>query len=567
MNARKRFYKFSIVIFKILLDFRKEYKLIQRKGFPIAQKRMEKIHEKRAKELYDTAVVLGGASVKMCQFFSSHPDIFPDIYIKTLSTLQDNVPAVEFTEIEKILAIEYNDYRSIFRKIDIIPLASASIAQVHRAVLNNGEKVVLKILKPGIEKIFDIDFAIFFFVFRLISNIKILKQRKDFMGFLSNLLEDFFKITGDELNFKREAYIASQFKQYFKRFSYAKVPHVFMEYCTEKIIVMEYICGNKIQDIELWNRRNNDPDLIARRMIELYVYQLLFSQLVHYDPHPGNILITENSNLVFLDFGMAGEITDQMRNGLWDIIEASVTKDFRKIIDILDSLGFIRKGFNKYSLQPFLEFFFNKILDSIRMERESILTYDFSPIRDDFISIIKMQAINLPPNWAYIGKTGATLFGVISKLNPEFKIYEETKKTAFHILKTHSDLLLNKLRERTHDFVKKDLFNIINLPGRLNTFMDNMENNYYSIKDSTDEIQSRIDGLKIFVIRTVFFTISLLSAGMSYCLYTGSCENKSFNFLITSIISLAVLLISFIRSFIKERTKSQQNYIAMNKRS
>ncbi|MCP4762719.1 MAG: AarF/ABC1/UbiB kinase family protein, partial [archaeon] len=408
MNVRKRFFKTATIIFKIYLDFRKEFFLIKKKGYKYAQVKMEKIHEKRAKELYDMAITLKGSHIKMCQYLSARPDFFPEPYIKILSKLQDDVPPVEFEQIEKLINEEYNDYTQYFKEIHKEPIASASLAQVHKAVLHNGKVVALKILKPGIERVIDIDFAIFFHVFKILSNVKILRERNDFTNIMNSLLDDFFVVTGNELDFKREAYIITQFRIHFKKFDYLKIPYVYHQYSTEKIIVMEFIEGDKINDGHLWKKRNNDPEIIASRLIEIYVYQVLFSKLVHYDPHPGNIFITDNNGIALLDFGMSGEITEKMQNGIWTILEASVIKDYRKVLDTIEDLGFIRKGVHKYSLLPLVEYFFTNIIDVIRLDREALHTIDLSPIRDELLNVVTMDAFNFPSNWVFLGKTAGT---------------------------------------------------------------------------------------------------------------------------------------------------------------
>jgi len=271
INIKKRFFDVALIFFKIFLDFRKEIKLRKKIGFQASQKKMEKTHRKRADKLYSLAVELGGVHIKMCQFLSTRRDIFPEPYIEKLSVLQDSVPPVDFSVIRSIIEEQYENGDSPFTSIDEKPLASASLGQTHKGILKDGSEVAIKFLKPSIEKIIDIDFAILFFVFKLFSNFKIFKDMSDF----TSILEEFIKITGDELNFKREVYISKKFRSALKKYPYVKVPYVYEEYSGDKIIVMEFIDGVKVTDREKWEMKNNSSEILARRIVEIYIEQFL----------------------------------------------------------------------------------------------------------------------------------------------------------------------------------------------------------------------------------------------------------------------------------------------------
>jgi len=148
-------------------------------------------------------------------------------------------------------------------------------------------------------------------------------------------------------------------------------------------------------------------------------------KLIHFDPHPGNILILEDNNIALLDFGMAGEITDEMNKGIKDSLEALAKKDYLKILEMFQRLGFLKKEVDIYMLLPVVEYFFTGVLDTVKLERESLQRIDLSPVIDNLIEIIYTQPFRLPYEWAYIGRTVGTLTGIISSIYPEFNIYKE----------------------------------------------------------------------------------------------------------------------------------------------
>ena len=511
MNTRSRLFTVAALFLKIGLDFRKEYSLARKKGFERAQALMRKTHERRAAQLYTLAVRMGGVLIKLCQFLSPRQDIFPAPYIERLKTLQDEVPAVPFGDMEKIIREEYPDYQSVFASIEAVPLASASLGQVHAAVLKNGDDVILKILKPGIVEVIDLDFAILYLTIRLLSSIRFFREKMDF----ESVLEEFIRVTGDELNFRREAHIARRFREAFEQFPSLVVPRIYDEYCTDRIIVMERIRGDKITEREKWLPRNNDPAVLSRRLIEIYLEQFLSIKLIHFDPHPGNILVLSDSRLALLDFGMAGEITDAMSAGLRRALAALLRRDSETILEVLRDLGFFRKGADIYALQPVLDFFINEVLSSIQLKRDSLMTVDFSPIVNDLVEIIYTQPVKLPVEWAYTGRTVGTLLGIISSLNPDINIYEELKPSFDRLMRENFVEGIGTLIERAGGYLK----DIYVLPGRANRFITRVERGTIKFRFEQGEINKTLTGLQNTIIKAIGLVVSLLSAFFAVLLH------------------------------------------------
>jgi len=509
INVSKRFFRVAFIFFKIFLDFRKEYKLRKKKGYNSAQKKMEKTHQKRAEELYTIAIELGGVLIKMCQYLSTRRDIFPEPYINVLSSLQDRVPPVEFDKIKQVIDNEYRGKSFPFKEIDETPLASASLGQTHKAILKSGDVVVIKILKPEIEKIIDIDFAIFHFVFKLFSHFKIFKEN-DFLS----LLDEFIKVTGDELNFKREVYIGRKFKVALKKYPFVTVPYVYEEYSTYKIIVMEYIDGVKITEKDKWKDKNNDPIILARRLVEIYIEQFLFLKIIHFDPHPGNIFVLENNNIALLDFGMAGEITNKMSKGIKDGLSYMLKNDYEKVLRVLFELGFIKKEKDIKKIVPIMEYFFSEVMSTINLERNSLQSVDLSPIVDDLVEIIYTQPIKLPYEWAYIGRTIGTLTGIISFLYPDFKLYDELKPYLEKFLKDRSQEIFQKLIEEA----KNTFLEIVKLPKNANISNCKVEKGTLQFEIDLEEVDEKINNLGIMLTKGISFFMSFLSAGFAYAL-------------------------------------------------
>ncbi len=540
MDVKKRFFKVIWIFFKIFLDFNKEFKIRKKKGYEYSQIKMGRIHKFRANQLYDIAISLGGVLIKLCQYLSTRRDILPDSYIKILSNLQDNVPPVEFKNIQIVINEEYKN-ECPFEYIEEIPLASASLGQTHKARLKTGEEVVLKILKPEIEKIIDMDFAILFYVFKLFSHFNFFKENMDFY----NVLEEFIKVTGDELNFKREVYIAKRLKESLKKFEYLKIPYIYENFSNNKIIVMEFIDGVKINEKEKWINNNNDPLTIARRLVEIYSEQFLFIKLIHFDPHPGNIFILKNNNIGLVDFGMAGEITEKMNKGIKDGLSAFAKKDYIKILEVLHELGFIKKNVDIYVLLPVVEYFFNEIIDTIKLEKNSIQNINLNPILDDLVEIIYSQPFRLPYEWAYIGKTIGSLTGIISLLYPEFKIHEELKPYFNLILKKNIFEISKDIAELT-----KTTFNdLLVLPGKVNNIIKMIEKGDIKFKVDFEDVDKKIIELEALFTRGISIALVFFTGTVAYFLYILNHKEVSLIFGFISILSFFYFL------FYRKKTK------------
>lgn len=508
MKIKKRFFKVLVLFLRIFLSFWKEIKISQKKGYKYAEQKMLKRHTKDANALYDLAVNFGGVMIKLCQYFSTRRDIFPDPYIKILSGLQDAVPPVSFDAIFSVIKAEYGDKINEFETIDQTSIASASLGQVHKARLKNGKNLILKILKPNVEKDIDTDFAILYLAFKAISKLKVFKQNNEFV----EILEEFIRVTGDELNFEREAYIADRFRKGMSEFSYIKIPEIYHEFTTRKILAMEYVEGDKITNSEIWEQRNNDPVVISRRLIEIYFHQFLTMKLIHFDPHPGNLLVTKNNNIVILDFGMSGEISKEMRDGMLNIIRSFTSKNYDKTLKTMEKLGFLKKDSDYGKLIPIMEYFFEEIVDKINLEKESMLSINLSPVIDEIIDVVYEQPFRLPYEWAYIGRTLGTLTGIISHLYPNIKLFEELKPHFNRVVKENFSEIIEEVKNTAKDFLKQ----LFVLPERANTFITKVEQGRMNFEIDPNEIDQRVDVFQTMLTKSVGVALSLFSAFFSY---------------------------------------------------
>ncbi len=478
-SYRRRFFRVLIVFIKIFFAFAKEFKLTRKYGYETAQKKMYRRHLKCAKDLYAVSVELGCIYIKLCQFLSTKHDVFPSAYIEVLSPLQDAVPAVPFSSIQQCLVTEYGDYNQIFSYFCEKPMAVASLGQVHYAILKNGEKVAVKVLKKEVEENVDFDFAILFHVIRLVENFDLISKHID----LPSLLNEFISVTSDELNFYREIFVAEKMHETLSKFSYLKIPKVYKNISTRRIIVMEYCEGVKIGNIEDFEKINCNPKILTDRLLEIFFEQFVFTRWVHLDPHPGNILVTANNRLVLLDFGMSAQITPDMSDAIARGVIAVMNQDSRMILRILQEQGFLRDNVNTYTLFTMIDFLLQEVAVVLNMNKQSIQTFDFTPIKKDFKNLITSEEIVIPVKWAYVGKTVASLAGFIAVLNPDFKIYEQIRKYVAKIVTRMPQVLV---KSATQEIIRVSRL-AYNLPERLTSLLDQYERGTLVVKTKAEK--------------------------------------------------------------------------------
>lgn len=295
-------------ILKILITVFKHYRAFKKYcSLNKDEKNISPIPEKLVADI----IWLGPTFIKLGQILSTRPDVLPSQYISALEKLQENVPAFPFKEIKHIIENELKEplYQK-FHSFDEKPIASASISQVHIAVLNSGEKVAVKIQRPKIkEKILDdlqrleaiLNFIKFFF------------PKKVNRANLLNGFQEFKRYTIQELNFINEGEIIERFRKNFKDWDDVTFPGVYFDYSTEKILTMDWISGLRLKEA-IQKLTNKDKEKLAIRLAEMELKMFISDGLFHADLHPGNIFFKEDGSIALLDFGMYGELTPEERN-------------------------------------------------------------------------------------------------------------------------------------------------------------------------------------------------------------------------------------------------------------
>ena len=391
----------------------------------IFRRRRNKVkHLTRPERLRMALEELGPTFIKLGQIISSRGDLIPTEYQHELVRLQDKVPPFPVEQVYEIIREETGaDVSALFAEFDDKPLAAASIAQVHRAVLKNGDVVAVKVQRPEIREIIEVDLDIILHITKF--NEKALKSMG--MSKPANVVEDFSRRLMNELDFIQEAVNIERFAHYFRHDNTIYVPKVYRDICTRRLLVMEYTDGIKAAEIDRLVSEGYDCREIAKRGATLILKQIFVHGFFHADPHPGNIVILPDNVVCYLDFGAMGRVSEDEQEVFANLIMNIARRDARKAAIALLS-------FTVYDEEP----------DRALLERdivEFIDAYTDRPlreiqIRDVFVSIldlIKRHGISLQSHHFKILMALSTSDGLGRQLDPGFEIVKNAEPFIRHL--------------------------------------------------------------------------------------------------------------------------------------
>lgn len=373
----------------------------------------------------NTLLDLGPTFIKVGQLFSTRADIFPGEYVEELAKLQDKVPAFSYEQVEATIEKELGKkIPELFHNFEPIPLAAASLGQVHKAVLHTGESVVVKVQRPGLKKLFEIDLQILKGITRYFQNHPKWGRGRDWLG----IYEECCRILWEEIDYLNEGRNADTFRRNFRGYDWVNVPRIYWRYASSRVLTLEYLPGIKISQYEALEAAGLDRKAIARQGAQAYLLQLLNSGFFHADPHPGNIAISASGALIFYDFGMMGRIKSNVREGLMQTLFGIAQKDGDRVVQSLIDLGAIAPtddiGPVRRSVQYMLDHFMDK-----PFENQSV-----AAISEDLYEIAYNQPFRFPATFTFVMRAFSTLEGVGKGLDPDFNFMEVAKPYAMQLI-------------------------------------------------------------------------------------------------------------------------------------
>jgi ubiquinone biosynthesis protein len=394
---------------KTYLGIRAQRFVARRLRPPDMAQRWSRFNRSSAESIYETAIELKGLILKGCQFLGTRADVVPREYVEVLSRLHDRVPPHPFETVRETIERELRrPLEEIFADFDALPIASASLAQVHRARTQDGREVAVKVQYPEIEALVRSDLANLRMLFKAVG---LLEREFDLMP----LIEELGTYVPRELNFANEGRNAETIARYFTDRDDVAVPRIHWDVTSERVLVMDFIEGIKVDDAAALRAAGVDTDAVARTLVEAYCEQILRRGFFHADPHPGNILVQPTAGaprVVFLDFGLAKDLPPRFREGVLALAAATLRGRPDDMARALLTLGFETRDGDPQSLLEIAEF----VLQAAQQLRErSHLDRELSErLRDELPDHIRENPIvRMPSHLMLVGR----VVGLLSGLN------------------------------------------------------------------------------------------------------------------------------------------------------
>jgi ubiquinone biosynthesis protein len=357
---------------------------------------------------------LGPTFIKLGQILSTRPDQVGMPLAHELQKLQTSVAGDKPEAVRETIETELeNPLDALFQDFDLTPLASASIGQVHRARLPTGEHVVVKVQHAGIRRRMEVDLDILAGLAQLAERLPELQPYRP-----QATVAEFRRVVRRELDFAREARNLEQFERNFAGNPHVRIPRLFSNLSTSRVLIMEWLDGAKLCDPSARKIPNIDLSQVARHGAEMYLEMIFHHGFYHGDPHPGNLVVLADGAIGLLDFGMVGRLDEQLREDIEDMLAAIVTQDSQQLTSLVMRLGTVPHGLDEPALSVDLSEFV------VHYANQPIDSFDLAGALSEMIEIVQRYRIALPAALAMLIKVLVMLDGTVRMLEPKFSVME-----------------------------------------------------------------------------------------------------------------------------------------------
>ena len=451
-----------------------------------------------ARRFRDLAVDLGGLMIKVGQFLSSRLDVLPPEVTAELADLQDEVPAVPFDEIRVVAEAELGArLDAVYTSFDPVPVAAASLGQAHRATLaprdaaDTGlDRVVVKVQRPGIDQIVDIDLAALRRIGGWLSRIRLVSSRVDAPA----LVEEFAATCREEIDYLHEAANAERFATSFADDPRVSAPAIVWERTTRRVLTLEDVTAIKINDTAALRDAGIDPAQVAQVFAEVMLDQVFTHSFVHADPHPGNIFVTPGAGpddwrLTFIDFGMMAEVPASIRSGLRTLVIAVAGRDSRGLVRAAQQIGVLLPSADTRDLERALTALFARFGGMGFNELRDVDPRELRDFGTEFGDTVRGLPVQFPENMLLLMRAVSLTSGLCSALDPTFNIWEPVEPYANRMLREQSGNLVQDLGAQALSSAGI----MWGLPQRVDALLTGIDEGTVSI--DTSRLEKRLDTL------------------------------------------------------------------------
>jgi predicted unusual protein kinase regulating ubiquinone biosynthesis (AarF/ABC1/UbiB family) len=387
--------------------------------------RLEQRHRTNARRIYRAIIRAGGLFIKVGQLISILSNVLPSAFREQLEGLQDRLPARPFDEIAGLIRAELGaGPDEAFRQFEREPIATASLAQVHAATLDDGRRVAVKVQHRDIDHLARQDLVVVRRIFRLVQWFTGLRG-------LENYHPEISRMIAEELDFVREAANIERVAANFAGQSDVRCPTVVHEKSTARILTTEFIAGTKVTDFPALAARGVNRRELASRVVSAYCRMIFVDSVYHADPHPGNILVAEDGAIAFVDFGAVGVLAPHMRQGIPMFFEGVLRRDPQRITEAIHVMGFVSRDPNRSDIaQRVIDYFQRRVLDDMSAGSFALgdMKMDFQTRLETLADLRKLDVslsqltttFQVPTDWVLLERTLLLLLGLCTELDPSW---------------------------------------------------------------------------------------------------------------------------------------------------
>jgi predicted unusual protein kinase regulating ubiquinone biosynthesis (AarF/ABC1/UbiB family) len=495
-------------------------------------------HAIRATRLTAAIAALGPTFIKLAQLFSARADILPEPYLGSIGTLQDRVPPEPFDHIRGVIEAELGrPIDEVFTELEREPVAAASLGQVHRGRI--GEvTVAVKVLRPTVEALVALDLDI---SFRLLLLLNVLFPNHHVRA-LTNVVREFSVRVKEEMDFRQEARHIELFHKHFSSDRRVRAPHVHAEYTRRRVLVMEWVNGDKVDALRhRFDAGQLDFTQLMQTLTEVYLRMLLVEGFVHADPHPGNILVQEDGTIVFLDWGMAYQLSRHTRENILSLALAAGRDDLNGMISGMYELGMIDPQISRSEIREAAA----EILVVVDRVRELGVRRAQEMIRD-IMDTFYTWPLMLPRELVYFFRATALLEGIGFRYDPVFNGLDTVRPV---VQRMRSELLLATARE-PKEFARNIWDEVRTGVGAVRDLVNRAEREEFRVRIHPRDVlqaerflalQVRRILLSIFALTTALITAILFLAVRSVWLLVAGMAAALFMFLVVLVLPTHLL--------------------------
>lgn len=474
-----------------------------------------------AQRFHALAVELGGLMIKVGQFLSSRLDVLPPEITTELEGLQDEVPPVPFADVRVLAEAELGaPLERVFTRVEETPVAAASLGQAHRAqLLPDGAEeagladVILKVQRPGIDAIVDVDLAALRKVGGWLSHVRLVSRRAD----MPALVEEFAQTSLEEIDYLHEAAHAERFAEEFGQNDHVAVPRIVWERTSRRVLTLEDVTAIKITDVEALRAAGIDPAQVAPAFASAMFDQMFGNGFFHADPHPGNIFVTPLGapaagrawKLTFIDFGMMGEVPPTTRSGLRKLLIAAASRDGKGLVSAISDVGVLVPSADTAELERAMTHLFARFGGMGFAELREVDPREFREFAGEFGDVVRSLPFQLPENFLLIIRAMSLTSGVCSSLDPQFNLWDTVEPYAAQLLREERGNIVQDVAQQALDVAAL----AVRLPRRLDGLVSQLQDG--SLAVATPRLERQVARLERTARRVVSALVfgALLIAG------------------------------------------------------